>query len=68
MRSDALTASVAEVPGQAPAGSIWHAPGWNVYVISVAPSVTGFIAVYQIRHSSPPFPANPIGAPSDAAR
>jgi hypothetical protein len=45
MRSDALTASVADIPGQAPAGNIRHAPGWKVYVTSAATSVTGFVTM-----------------------
>ena len=64
-RSDALTASVADVPGHAPPKKVRHAPGWNVYVMSVATSVTGVVTVYQIRYSSPPFPAKPVGAPSE---
>jgi hypothetical protein len=58
---------VADVPGQAPPKNVRHAPGPKKYVMSVAESVTGVVTVYQIRHSSPSFPAKPVGAPSDHA-
>jgi hypothetical protein len=44
-----------------------HPPGPIVYVISTNVSVTGAVTMYSIRHSSPPFPAKPMGAPSDHA-
>ena len=50
-RSDALTASVADVPGQTPLVSVTHAPGPKVYVMSGAASVTGVVTVYSIRYS-----------------
>lgn len=67
-RSDALTAFVADVPGQKPLKPK-HPPGPIVYVMSVAASVTGVVTVYSIRHSSPPFPAKvKEGAPSEDAK
>jgi hypothetical protein len=44
-RSDALTALVADVPGQTPPKNVKHAPGWKVYVMSVTASVRGVVTL-----------------------